>query len=129
MSIQNLLNNDINSLDVLCNITGAITGTLVMNFKRLDNIVYCSFPGFLSSANNTQATISIQPTVIVDTKYRPVSQVSGSMSVYNNGVRVPGIWIVNANLTLFTLNIGSGGNFNTVSGFDSNTFVFNVASL
>lgn len=112
MSISNLLIADTNSVNIPCNVTGAFTGTTTMNLKRLDNIVYCTFPVTAGIGNNSFSTIIISPTSAIPSRYMPLGAFSRPVMVLNQAVPVGGFVQITNNLSTFTFAMSSLGFFN-----------------
>lgn len=133
MSIQNLLNTDINSFNVSCTVGGAITGTIIMNFKRLDNVVYMTFSTLVGTANNTIAEIFITPSETIPNKYVPYNLYQLALvepiTVYNNSTNVMGTLISSPSFNQFTLRTSPSVNFNGDAGFSGKMINYIVNSV
>lgn len=125
MSIQNLVNSDINSMNVVCTVAGAITGTATVNLKRLDNLVYLSFEPFVAAAS-AAPSFTLTPNVTIPAQYRPVQGLGRFLSVSNNGSSVLGQVAFSQTLAPMTFTLQAGGNFSGTSGIVDNTLVWKV---
>ena len=129
MSISNLLLTDINSVNIACNVTGAITGTTTLNLKRFDNIVYGTFATIAGSANNTQPTITITTTGTIPSRYLPVETFARPVSLVNIAVPVLGLVLVASNLSTFTYSLSAGGNFNGNAAIKEDVLLWKVNTV
>lgn len=112
MSVSNLISSDINSIDIPCTLSGAMTGGTSVNFKRFDNIVYLSFNFVNIPVSPGGLTITITPDIPIPLQFKPtLFGVARPISLTNNSLPDEGRLTVFANLSLMQIVRVSGGAF------------------
>jgi hypothetical protein len=127
MSVQTLVNAQINSVDISCVVSGDLTGTTSVNFKRFNNIVYLSLPTFSGTSGGT-ATLTYTPSSSVPTQFTPASGIVRFITVSSGGNPVSGVISIPANFSAFTITLAAGGNFAGTSGMANNTVMWNASN-
>ena len=122
MSIGNLLYQDMGALTVPCNVTGALTGTMNIVVKRLDNMVFCHIPTFSGTANNTLSNIFITPVTTLPNQFVSLSLNVLPLFPINDSLGQLGYLLTGTSFTVHILE----GNFNLTSGIQDQTFVWAV---
>lgn len=128
MSVQTLSLQQINSFDCPCNITGAITGTTSINFKRFNNIIYLSIPALTAAVGVAGPTIIYTPTVTIPSQYDPNAGIVRFLSAFSSTAPVQGQMITNNTLTSFSFTLAAGGNYAATSGILDNTLIWNASN-
>ncbi len=121
MSYNNLLYTDIGSVNIVCTLSGALTGTTTINFKRLDNIVYLSFNSFSGTAS-ASPTITITPNTAIPIQFAPISVISRPVYVVDNGVTQ--LYQLLVPVDLSAMSISRTGNFSGTSGLLDYTVIW-----
>jgi len=124
MSVQNLSLGQINLFECPCNVTGAITGTSTITFRRLNGLVNISFPILATAVGVSGPTITYTPTVTVPDQYKPTAGVFRFISVSNNGTTALGTLLFPNSFSSFTVQLQAGGNFTGTSGVVDNTILY-----
>lgn len=128
MSVVNLSSGQINSFDCPCNISGAITSSTSVNFKRFNGIVYMSIPAQSGAVGVAGPSIVYTPTVTIPSQYAPVAGVSRYPSVANNGVAALGQLSFANTLASFNFTLQAGGNFVGAAGVIDNVLMWAAAN-
>lgn len=126
MSISNLVSNDINSVIIPCNVTGAVVGTSSINLKRLNNLVYLTFNAGTGTNPGGQSTITYTPTITIPSRYAPSSNRIRNVVVSNNGATEDGFVSFSGLMDLFVFVRSAGGNFTGVVSIPDNCVVYSV---
>lgn len=127
MSIANLFFSDVNSEDISFNITGAITGSTVVNFKRLNNIVYISFNAIPGTATANSFIILTPVSAIPNMYLPPLSSIDFYGPIANNGNTTLGL--ISMNSGIISISIVGGGNFTGISGLLDFTSMYKVLNF
>ena len=127
MSVQNLASGQINSVDIPCTVSGAITGSVSINLKRLNNIVYLSF-GLISGTAAALPSIILTPDIPVPVQFRPLAGIWRNVSVGTSTAAAAGILTCPNTLSPLTFTLVAGGNFATVAGTTDNTIMWNAVN-
>lgn len=122
MSISNLLTSDIGSISIPCTVSGGLTGTSSINFKRLDNIVFCSLGGVTGTGSTSSFVIT--PNTAVPSQFLPVNspQIVQIIEVQSASLTVPALVSAPQALTAFTITLQTGS-FSGASGLNSEAMI------
>ncbi len=125
MSISNLIHSDINAIYVPCTVSGAITGSILINLKRINNIVYLSLPIFSGTASAT-SSIVITPNISIPIEYSPVAGIIRVITLVNNATPSAGFMSLPNTFSTITLTLLAGGNFAGTSAIIDTTVMWAV---
>jgi hypothetical protein len=133
MSIQNLIQSDVDSITIGCTVGNAITGTCNITLRRLNNIITMTISQLFGTANGIDNLITITPSIPIPTQFRPTlpvnPQINRAIVILNNLVEVIGQVTYSVNFNTIAIQQLPITVFTGSSGFNSECIFWPVPTL